>query len=201
MNSHMVTGIVALLAAMLHAAMSPRDTVGGHALWALALLLVTGAIGRYFYAWVPRAANGRELALEEVRARLDHFVEQWEAHERGFLGRVRRELAQLIEARQWKSSFFGRVGALFFGQRELRHSLTRMAELGRAEGLPEARIEEVLHLARQAHRSALAAAHLEDLRAVLNTWRYLHRWVAALMVLLMVLHVAYILAYTQGLSD
>ena len=201
MTSHMVTGILALLAATLHAAMSPRDTVGGHALWALALLLATGAIGRYFYAWVPRAANGRELALEEVRARLEQFVEHWDAEQRVFLERVRRELAQIIEQRQWKSSFLGRVGALLFGQRELRRALARMAEEGRAEGLSEDRIGELLHLARQAHRSALAAAHLEDLRAVLNTWRYLHRWVAALMVLLLVLHIGYILTYTQGLAD
>jgi len=201
MSSHMVTGILALLAATLHAAMSPRDTVGGHALWALALLLVTGAIGRYFYAWVPRAANGRELALEEVRARLERFVEHWDVEQRGFLERARRELAQIIEQRQWKSSFFGRVGALLFGQRDLRRALARLAELGRAEGLDEQRIEEVLHLARQAQRSALAAAHLEDLRSVLNTWRYLHRWVAALMVLLLVLHIGYILTYTQGLAD
>ena len=36
----------------------PRNTVGGQAFWALLVLLVTGAIGRYFYAYVPRAANG-----------------------------------------------------------------------------------------------------------------------------------------------
>jgi len=32
-------------------------------------------------------------------------------------------------------------------------------------------------------------------RALLNGWRYLHRWVAALMVLLVVLHVIYALTY------
>jgi hypothetical protein len=201
MTSHMVTGILALLAATLHAAMAPRDTVGGHALLALALLLVTGAIGRYFYAWVPRAANGRELALEEVRARLDQLIEHPGIEQREFLEQVRRELAVVIEQRQWQSSFVGRVTALLFGQRDLRRSLARMAELGREQGLPEERIQEVLHLAGRVHRTALAAAHLEDLRAVLNTWRYLHRWVAALMVLLLVLHVAYILSYTQGMAD
>ena len=39
------------------------------------------------------------------------------------------------------------------------------------------------------------AAHYEDLRAVLNSWRYLHRWVAALMVLLVALHIIYSLFY------
>ena len=201
MSSHMITGILALLAALLHAAMSPRDTVGGHALWALALLLVTGAVGRYFYAWIPRAANGRELALEELKLRLDQYVENWDARQRGFLERVRAELSAMVERRQWKSSFAGRVAAMLTGQRELRATLARMRAEGGASGLERERVEETIHLAREAYVTALKAAHLEDLRAVLNTWRYLHRWVAALMVLLLVLHIAYVLTYSSGLSD
>jgi hypothetical protein len=56
-----------------------------------------------------------------------------------------------------------------------------------------------LALARRAHRTATAAAHLEELRVVLATWRYLHRWVAALMVLLLVFHVVYALQHGPGL--
>ena len=42
------------------------------ALGAFAVLLVTGAVGRYFYAWIPRAANGRELAaIGDPLAHLD----------------------------------------------------------------------------------------------------------------------------------
>ena len=62
MTSHIVTGLLALLMAVLHSAMDPQETVGGHALLGLAVLVMTGAIGRYFYAFVPRAANGREMA-------------------------------------------------------------------------------------------------------------------------------------------
>ena len=78
MTSHVATGILALLLAMLHGAMSPRDTPGGHAFWALAVLLVTGAIGRYFYSYVPRAANGRELELAEFKNRLGRMSEEWD---------------------------------------------------------------------------------------------------------------------------
>ena len=47
----------------------------------------------------------------------------------------------------------------------------------------------------QAHRSALMAAHYEDLRALLNSWRFVHRWAALLMVLLVVIHVVIALLY------
>ena len=99
------------------------------------------------------------------------------------------------------SSFPGRVGAMLFGQRELHVALARLRAEGRAANLSQERIEEALHLSREAFATAIRTAHLEDLRAVLNTWRYLHRWVAALMVLLLVLHVAYVLTYSSSLAD
>ena len=77
MSSHVATGILAFLLVVIHAALAPKNTVGGHAFTSLGILLVTGAIGRYFYAYVPRAANGRELELAEVKARLGRLSDEW----------------------------------------------------------------------------------------------------------------------------
>jgi thioredoxin reductase len=195
MSVHVATGILALLLATLHGAMRPGDSPGGHAFWALAMLLLTGAIGRYFYAYVPRAANGRELELVEVKAQLGRVEAEWGEGERRFQEKAHAEVAALIEARQWKASFPGRVLSLFRGQRELRAILARLEGEGRGEGVPEEQIRRTLDLARRAHRTALMAAHYEDLRAILATWRYLHRWIALLMVLLVILHVAHALLY------
>ncbi|HZO08560.1 MAG TPA: NAD(P)-binding domain-containing protein, partial [Myxococcota bacterium] len=178
MTSHVATGILALLFATLHGAMDPRDTVGGHALLALGLLLVTGAVGRYFYAYVPRAANGRELELAEVKAELERLGERWDASQRAFVDRVREALGALIHARQWSVSFLGRVRALLVDQRSLRRTLARLSAEGRAQGVPEDKVRATLLLARRAHRTASAVAHYEDLRSVLSSWRYLHRWIA-----------------------
>ncbi len=203
MSTHVATGILALLCAMMHGAMRPGDSPGGHAFWALAVLLVTGAIGRYFYAYVPRAANGRELELTEVRAQLGRVEEEWGEGERRFREQAHAEIDALIEARQWKASFLGRVLALFRGQRDLRDCLRRLEAEGealgqpmtqgrvRGEGVPEEQLKETLELARRAHKTALMAAHYEDLRAILATWRYLHRWIALLMVLLVILHIVH----------
>ncbi|MEM7200614.1 MAG: NAD(P)-binding domain-containing protein [Planctomycetota bacterium] len=195
MTSHVATGILALLFAMLHGAMAPRDTPGGNAFWALVVLLVTGAIGRYFYAYVPRAANGRELELAEVKEQLRFVADDWGHGERAYRERVRAEVSMLIEHRQWRGSFLGRVAAMIGGQRELARCLGRLTKEGREQRLPENEIREGRELARRAHRVAMMAAHYEDLRALLGTWRYLHRWVAALMVVLVVLHVIYALSY------
>jgi hypothetical protein len=195
MTSHVATGILAFLLVLLHSAMSPRDTVGGHAFSALAVLLVTGAVGRYFYAWVPRAAHGRELELAEVKARLGRVSEEWDQGQRRFRERVRIVIGDLMDARQWKSSFGGRVLALCGLQLDLRRALAKLEREGRAQGIDEDQIRETMQLARSAWRAALVTAHYEDVRSLLAGWRWLHRWVAALMVLLVVLHVVYALSY------
>jgi len=195
MTSHVATGILAFLCAALHAAMAPRDSVGGHAFWALAVLLATGAVGRYFYSYIPRAANGRELELAEVKAKLERTTAAWNPEQRRFPERVRAAVFALIESRQWKSSFFARLSALLGAQRELHRLLSRLAREGEQQKVPEAQIRETLALARRAHGAALAAAHFEDLRALLGTWRYLHRWIALLLVLLVGVHIFYALSY------
>lgn len=195
MTSHVATGVLAFLFATLHGAMSPRATVGGHAFWALAALLATGAIGRYFYAWVPRAANGRELDLAEVKSRLGTSRKSASTGERRFVDYARREVDRLIDARQWKSSFIGRVIGLALGERELYRMLRRIRERGRHERVDAPQIKSAITLAKRAHRTSLMVAHYEDLRAVLSSWRYLHRWIAALMIALVAIHIVFALSY------
>ena len=195
MTSHVVTGILALLFALLHAAMAPGDTPGGHAFWALVVLMVTGAIGRWFYAWVPRAANGRELELAEVKTRLGRLEGEWDRGQQGFRERARERIVELVEKRQWRTSFAGRLWALVGVPLGLQSTLRALDVEGRAEGVPEEQLGEIRQLARRAHRTALMASHYEDLRALLATWRWLHRWVAALMLLLVIIHVVTSLTY------
>jgi thioredoxin reductase len=195
MTSHVATGILALLCATLHAAMAPRASTAGHAWQALVVLLVTGAIGRYVYAAVPRAANGRELDLFELKQRLGRMAAEWDGGQRRFREAARARVSACIEARQWRSGVLGRIAALVGAQFERRRLVRELRALGAAEGVAADHVEETVELARRAHRTALAAAHFEDVRALLNSWRYLHRWVAALMVLLVVLHVIYALTY------
>jgi thioredoxin reductase/Pyruvate/2-oxoacid:ferredoxin oxidoreductase delta subunit len=195
MTSHVATGIGALLFVLVHSAMAPGHTVGGHAFVALAILVVTGAIGRYFYSFVPRAANGSELVLEEVRSNLAALSSEWDRGNRAFAQRVRAEIDRLVAEGQWQGSFARRLVALLASQRRVSSTLARLREEAIAEGLPPAEIRSLLSLARRAQRTALMAAHYEDLRMILTSWRYFHRWVALAMVLLAGLHVAIALRY------
>lgn len=189
MSAHVATGISALLLALVHGAMAPRNTVGGHALVALVVLVLTGAIGRYFYSFVPRAANGRELLLEEVRARLSSLLGEGDRQNPEFAERVRAEVRRLTAEGRWRGSFLTRLAALLRSDRRLRESVGRLrAEAARARVSRE-QLADIVSLARRAQRAALMAAHYEDLRTLLASWRFLHRWAALAMVLLVGRHV------------
>lgn len=187
LSVHVATGVLAFVVAALHAAMAPRETPGGYAFWGLAALLLTGAIGRWFYAWLPRAANGREVEIDRLRAELQ--ARRTDPHASSFARSAATTIDELVERRQWRSTWLGRVVALLGLQFDLWLTLRRLRQSARAAGVPPAEAAAVAADLRQAHAAAVAAAHLEDLRALLGSWRWLHRWVALLVVVLVVIHV------------
>jgi thioredoxin reductase len=197
MTSHVVTGILALLLVLVHGAMAPGNTTGGHAYGALIVLLITGAVGRYFYAFVPRAAQGKQLELDEIRNRLASESEDWERYPDEFGNRVREEIHALATAGKWKQDFFWRLVALVRTERRAREIVNRLHGQGLRQGLSQDQLRDVLALARRTYRTALQSAHFEDVSALLASWRFFHRWVALLMVLLAAVHITTALRYAR----
>jgi hypothetical protein len=189
MTMHVATGIGAFLLVIVHSAMSPQRTPGGDAFYGLAILVVSGAIGRWFYSFVPRAANGRELGLDEIERQMAELSGRWDRVDPAFTARVRSEIQRVQGEGRWKGTFVQRARALFANQRLLRDSLLHLRREAVREGLSAGQVAEVLALARDAQRTALMAAHYDDLRALLSSWRWLHRWTALTMVLLVLVHV------------
>ncbi len=200
MGWHVVAGLSSLIAAALHGAMRAGDTTGGHTLWALAVVVCTGTMGRYLYSFLPRAANGRELELSEVRAELALATGELEEHGAAFGERVRGEVDRLVGGAHWRGSWPKRLWALLRSRPRLLDSLRRLRAEAREQGLSRDQAEQGCALVRRAHRAALGASHFEDLRFVMASWRYLHRWVALLLLLLLCAHVFDALRYGRLLD-
>jgi thioredoxin reductase/Pyruvate/2-oxoacid:ferredoxin oxidoreductase delta subunit len=196
MTAHVGTGIGALVLANLHAAMSPRDSMGGHALLGMLLLVLTGAIGRYFYAFLPRAANGRELEFDEVQAELAAVSAEWDRGHRSSSATILDESLAAITEKNWTHSLTGRIRGLLQRGRMERRLAQEVTQRAAAAELGRDQVRALVALARRASRARLAATHLEDMRALLASWRYFHRWGALLVVLLVIVHV--ISAYLYG---
>jgi thioredoxin reductase/Pyruvate/2-oxoacid:ferredoxin oxidoreductase delta subunit len=195
MTSHIVTGVFALLCALVHGAMAPMDTLGTRALWAMAVLVASGGIGRYLYSFVPRAANGRELELDELRGDLSKIAGELERENRDFGEHVRDEIQALVSRSDGQRTLPQRLGGLIGASGRLRRLLRRLRTEGLERGLAPDQIDRLLSIARRAHRTASMASHFEDARAVVGTWRWLHRWSAAFLVLVVAIHILVAIRY------
>ncbi|MBL8755713.1 MAG: hypothetical protein JNK15_20625 [Planctomycetes bacterium] len=189
MNMHIATGLGACLLAVLHSGFTLRDSAGGHALLAMAIVVVTGVVGRWFYAFVPRAQNGRQQDLEEMTTRVTAIAQEWDRHGRGFGAGVRRRIEEMVVAVQPGRGFFVRVVGLVRSQVRLRRHLRRLRAEGQREDVPQLEIDRLVDLARRSHRLAMQLAHFEEVRGLMSTWRWLHRWLALLLLLLTGVHV------------
>lgn len=189
MAIHVATGFCALLVALLHSGMRVGDTTGGHAFIALIVLVTTGSIGRYLYSFLPRAANGRELELEEVRGRLTTLSGELQTKSGAFTERVTEEVERLVANHHWSGSLPKRLWALLRARSHLARSLKALEADAREQGLSNDQTTELVWLVRRAHRTNLAASHFEDMRIFLASWRHIHRWIALLLVLLLSAHI------------
>jgi len=195
MTVHVATGILAFLCALLHGGMRLDDSRGGHGLLALLALVTTGAIGRYLYSFVPRAVNGRDLELEEIRGELARLSSELDTGDPAFAEEVRLEVAGLVDERHWRGGFFRRAWGLVRSRSALRAAQRRLGQSARRAGISEDRLQALNLLVGRAQRAATAVAHYEDLRGVLASWRFLHRWIALLLVLILAVHVYEALRY------
>jgi hypothetical protein len=166
----------------------------------MGFLVITGAVGRYFYSLVPRAANGRELELDEVKSRLADLSGEWDRVSAGFGERVRSEIAALVASSRPKGAWFSRAISLIKSRRAFTRTLDNLLGQGAREGIGRDELAELRRLAERAHKNAVGAAHFEELRSLIGSWRWFHRWVALMLVLLVVLHVIAAFRY-GGLGD
>jgi len=74
LDFHVVLGLTAPVLIAFHAAFKFRG-MAGMAFWIMAAVALSGVVGRYLYAQIPRSLNAAELSWQELqtgRARLEH---------------------------------------------------------------------------------------------------------------------------------
>jgi dihydropyrimidine dehydrogenase (NAD+) subunit PreT len=190
MNVHVLSGLAAVLLAGLHSGFTVRDSSGGHALLAMLVVVAAGAVGRWLYAFVPRAQNGRQQELEELGGQVAAIAGEWDRNGRGFGSDVRQEVERLVADARLGDGFVARVRGLLRSQWQLVRALRRVRRAAAAAGVPATEVTRLVALARRSHRVALQLVHFDEVRGLLATWRWLHRWLALLLLLLLAVHVA-----------
>ena len=194
MNLHVATGLLSLLLVLMHCAFLPKGTVGTDALLALAIVVGAGAVGRWLYAFVPRRQNGAQQDLEDVQARVTALAAAWDREQGSVAARLRVEIEQLALSAPWRRNLASRIAGLLTSEWAFRRRLARWEREAIADGMTAVDAARLMTLARSAHRLAVQVAHFEEIRGLLAGWRWIHRWLALLMVLLTILHVRTVIA-------
>jgi cytochrome b561 len=146
---------------------------------------------------VPRLQNGRQAELEDIGSRVAALAGEWDLRGHGLAAAVRRQIESLVAAEHWRRGLPARLLGLLRSQWRLWRGLRAVRRQATNTGIPAQELAQLLQLARTAHRLSLQLAHFEELRGLLSGWRWLHRWLALLLVLLTAMHVLTALRYGQ----
>ena len=185
MDLHVLTGLIGGGLIIFHSALAPSSALGTTAAVALLLTVLTGLIGRTIYIQVPRSLEGRELELDQVRDELNDCRLELEAAgvDAGWL-----ELPE-PEMRAHQASLLASFAALLKGYRErtnkyrkLKRQIFQSLELRK-------RSRRLLPLVKNYCIHAQWLTRYHELRALLASWRFFHRWLAMVMLCIVACHV------------
>lgn len=182
MSFHVFTGIVGTLLVLLHSAFlarSPMGTIASVSLWIVAL---TGIVGRFIYAHVPRSVQGQELELEELTRELEE--KRLVLLEKG-VGVKSAGAAAETRRRGVAAS----LAAMIEGDREAAREYRELSRMVMASPDLAAAAGEILPLAKRFVKEKQWLSRYEELRDLMGMWRFFHRWFAVVMLAVALCHV------------
>lgn len=199
---HVASGILGPLLIVLHSALTMRTAIAALSATSLGVLVVTGIIGRYLHALVPRAQDGSTRPPDHVRADLDHALMNLRSF--GPAARLAADALDLEASRILGPLLEGsaRSGRVVLVAIQARFTLRRLPALARrvardAGGAPD----EIRAVSRASRAIALLELRADApwvLDAAAVSWRGLHRIFAFLMVWSASLHVSVALYLGYG---
>ncbi|MHC4959590.1 MAG: hypothetical protein ACYTGN_14585 [Planctomycetota bacterium] len=190
MGFHVATGLVATALILLHSGFLLRSAPATLATGCLAVVVATGLIGRYLYGLVPRSLNGRELEREELRRRLDDHRDKLAAR-----GLALDTLAPPRDVPGDIRGFASRLAGVLAGNRAVRAAYRALEAQVRKDPALRPLAAELLPVARRYCRDEQWLARYADLRGLMGSWRFLHRWLAIVMLAVAAFHIAIALEF------
>ncbi len=183
MSFHIMTGLVGPAMVVLHTGFLPTSALGTISLTGMLVVVTTGVVGRYIYSRVPRSLAGRELEIDEVKMRLGQYHQA--------LAKFGVDTGKItnLEIAPPNRSLVGAVVALVRGDRALAKQWLYYRDAVLASPQTRSHAREVLPLLRKVVKEGQWLARYHELRSLMGSWRFLHRWLAILMLLLAGFHI------------
>jgi hypothetical protein len=158
------------------------------AYWSMVLVVASGFVGRYLYVRIPKSIRGTELTLDELgeqsrelrQAVLEyHLPEALVRHIEDFEA---SELPAWAQKPTWRG--------LLFGEISLRLHFAALRRAARHAGIDREVLHAVLAVVRDRAVLLRRIAYLRRTKKLFDLWHVLHKPLAYLMLVIVVLHVA-----------
>ena len=196
LNAHVLAALALPLLVAVHAAWRFRGVIG-LGFWSMMVVWLSGIVGRYIYARIPRGRAGVELTREEIARRravmLDQIAQQ-SGLDRAAIDAVLAPPAAAERLGVWGT--FKRMIADDFARRGAERRLRRLWDVRgpRRRAADRAVIRSVMRLARQEVALAQQARMLDATHAVFRYWHVFHRPVAIAALVAVLVHVLVVVA-------
>jgi hypothetical protein len=199
LNVHVFFGITTPAVVTFHTAFRWHG-LAGLAYWTMIAVALSGFVGRYVYAKIPRSVNAVELSIQELEAQTAALArslrEQWL-----FRDEVLAPLLDVPAPRQIRSMSLLRLlwtvlrmdlARPFHVSRLRRRLLTgpqRMATLGGLLASHDSALEAVIASVRRQSRLRAAMAFLDRTARIFHLWHAIHRPFSISFVALIAIHI------------
>lgn len=203
MDFHVIAGVTAPILIAFHASFKFQG-IAGFAFWIMLAVAISGIIGRYLYAQIPRSLNAAELSLTELKSSERELSDALLGQSIFTEEQLRRALHVPTAERVKKISPVSAIGAMIMADAGL---VFRVASLRRAPssfgvklrsigGLFSSgnrEIEVVVRLVRQKASLSKRVVFLGQTQRVFHLWHVIHRPFSYAFAILAIIHIVVVM--------
>ena len=208
MDFHVIAGISAPVVIAFHASFKFQG-IAGVAFWIMLAVAVSGVIGRYLYAQIPRSLSSAELSLSELMTSERELAD-------ALVGQALYSTEQLNRALRVPSKehirHIGALGAIgemivldvgmpfrVAGLRRSSGSLgVALRSMGGLVSTGNEEVEHIVRLVRQKASLSRRVVFLDQTQKVFHLWHVIHRPFSYAFALLALMHIAVVMGLGFG---
>jgi uncharacterized membrane protein len=209
LDFHIVLGTTAPIVIAFHSSFK-FGNIAGMAFWSMLMVTLSGFIGRYLYAQIPRNLNAAELSIKEIREK-EAALKKELAEQRTTFGFAADALYQLPSAAEVAktpavASLISMV--LIDFRRPFRTSWIRLRQAGFAAWLfslfgflptRNPGLERALRIAKTEAKLSKSIAFLSRTQRIFQLWHVIHRPFSYAFAILAIIHITLALYMGYGL--
>lgn len=203
MDFHVVAGVTAPLLIAFHASFKFRG-IAGVAFWIMVAVALSGVVGRYLYAQIPRSLSAAELSLTELESNERELAEALVGQSIYTAGQLDRALRVPAREHIRRIAPLRAICALLamdiqipFRVARLRRApsslMTKFLSAGGLLSTGDKEIEHVVRLVRRKASLSKRVVFLDQTQRVFHLWHVIHRPFSYAFAVLALIHIAVVM--------